>query len=192
MPQFATVALLFASLFASAAHADARDEVIAAFDTALAKRAYHVTMVTQVRGKPYETRTAVQLPGSFHMRNPDSETIVLPGGSWMRTGNEWMRLPMDMSRLVQNVTFEAMKDGERYVQDVQATGEETIDGCVSKGYRYVADGKFMGFKARSTVELSVCGDTGLPIRLISTDAKGRNRTELRYDFVTPVDIRAPG
>jgi hypothetical protein len=179
-------------LLAGAAHAEPRDEVIAAFDAALAKQTYHVTMTSEVRGKPFETHTAVKLPASFHMKNPESETIVLPSGSWMRTGDDWMRLPMDMSRMVKNITFQAMKDGEQYVQDVQATGEETIDGCASKNYRYRTEGKVMGFKAKSTVDLSVCQHTGLPIRLISTDAKGKNSTQLRYDFVTPVEIHAPG
>lgn len=183
---------LATALAAGTASADPRSDVIAAFDAALAKEAYHVEMTSDVRGKPFVTHTAVELPASFHMKNPDSETIVLPRGSWMRTGSdEWMRLPMDMSGIVRNMTFAAMKDGERYVQDVTATGDEMIDGCASKNYRYRTEGKVMGFKAKSTVDLSVCQDTGLPIRLISVDAKGKNRTELRYDFVTPVEIQAP-
>lgn len=192
MKSTSLVLLLCGACIAAPASADPRAEVVAAFDAAIAKQAYHVTMTSQVRGKPYETHTAVQLPASFHMRTPDSETVILPGGSWMRTGgDDWMRLPMDMSNMVKNITFQAMKDGERYVQDVTAEGEETIDGCASKNYRYRTEGKVMGFKAKSTVDLSVCQDTGLPIRVISTDAKGKNRTELRYDFDTPVEIRAP-
>lgn len=192
MKPAASVALLLASLVSTRASADPRDEVIAAFNAALAKQAYHVTTITQVRGKDYESHAAVQLPGSFHMTTPDSETIVMPRGSWMKMDGEWMKLPMDMSKMVQNLTFEAMKNGERFVQDVEATGSETIGGCAAQNYRYRTEGKVMGFKADSTVDLSVCGDTGLPVRLISTDAKGKSRTELRYDFDTPVEIRAPG
>ena len=187
----ATASLLLFALFPPLAHADPRADVISAFDAALEKSAYHVTTLTQVRGKPYETRAAVQLPGSFHMTSPDQETIVLPRGSWMKMDGNWMKLPMDMSKMVQNLTFEAMKNGEKYVQDVQVTGAETIDGCASQNYAYKTEGSVMGFKAKSNVVLSVCGDTGLPIRLVSTDPKGKSRTELRYDFVTPVEIHAP-
>ena len=192
MKPAACAVLLFASLAATQAHADPRDEVIAAFNAALAKETYHVTTITQVRGKDYESHAAVQLPGSFHMTTPDSETIVMPRGSWMKMDGNWMKLPMDMSKMVQNLTFEAMKNGEQYVQDVEATGSETVDGCAAKNYRYRTEGKVMGFKANSLVDLSVCQDTGLPVRLISTDAKGKSRSELRYDFVTPVEIHAPG
>lgn len=192
MKPAASAALLLASLVSTQASADPRAEVIAAFDAALAKQAYHVTTITQVRGKDYESHAAVQLPGTFHMTSPDSETIVMPRGSWMKMDGDWMKLPMDMSKMVQNLTFEAMKNGERYVQDVEATGSDTVEGCAARNYRYRTGGKIMGFKADSTVDLSVCEDTGLPVRLISTDAKGKSRTELRYDFVTPVEIHAPG
>lgn len=192
MKPVASITVLLGMFLSFQASADPRAEVIAAFDAALAKQAYHVTTVTQVRGKDYESRVAVQLPGSFHMTSPDSETIVLPRGSWMKMNGEWMKLPMDMSKMVQNLTFEAMKNGEKYVQDVEATGSETVEGCAARNYRYRTEGKVMGFKADSTVDLSVCEDTGLPVRLISTDAKGKSRTELRYDFSTPVEIRAPG
>ena len=192
MKPAASVALLLATFLSTQASADPRDDVIAAFNAALAKQAYHVTTITQVRGKDYESHAAVQLPGSFHMTTPDSETIVMPRGSWMKMDGNWMKLPMDMSRMVENLTFEAMKNGEQYVQEVEATGSETIDGCAAQNYRYRTRGKVMGFKADSTVDLSVCQDTGLPIRLISTDAKGKSRSELRYDFNTPVEIHAPG
>lgn len=192
MKSAASASLLCLSLVSTAVLADPRDEVIAAFDAALAKQAYHVTTITQVRGKDYATRVAVELPGSFHMTSPDSETIVLPRGTWMKMNGEWMKLPMDMSKMVRNLTFEAMKNGERYVQEVEATGSESVLGCDSRNYRYRTDGEVMGFKAKSTVDLSVCGETGLPIRLISTDAKGKSRTELQYDFTTPVSIQAPG
>lgn len=186
-----TATLLLASMLSTSASADPRAEVVAAFEAALAKQAFHVTTVTQVRGKDYESRAAVQLPGTFHMTSPDSETIVMPEGSWMKMNGEWMKLPMDMSKMVQNLTFEAMRNAEQYVQDVEARGSETVAGCDAKNYRYRTRGKVMGFKADSIVDLSVCEDTGLPVRVISTDAKGKSRTELRYDFATPVTIRAP-
>lgn len=187
-----SLALACAMLAPTHARADARDEVIAAFDTAMAQKTYHVTMTSQVRGKPYETRTAVELPATFHMTTPDSETVITPRGSWMRTGgDEWMRMPMDMSGMVKNISFEAMKGGPDMLRDVQATGDSSDAGCDANDYSYRTQGKVMGFKANSTVQLSVCKDTGLPAKLVTTDAKGKNSTTLRYDFTTPVEIRAP-
>lgn len=176
---------------AAAAHADLDDAVFAAFDAMNEKKTYRVTTITQEHGKFIETWTAVKLPDTFHIESPNSETIVTSSDTWKRTDGEWIWLPVDASAMFKNYIFEAMNRGPDTLKDVQAIGDETLLGCVARKYRYRAEAEFMGSIVESTQELFVCRNTGLPIRVVITDATGEYRGESRYDFETPVSIQAP-
>lgn len=179
------------ALCAGDARADARAEVLAAFEKAQAHKSYRVVSTTELEGKPVVTTIDVQLPASFHMKNPDTEMIVLPGATWMNQGGQWMRLPMDMSGMVKNMTLQAMREGADLVKSVEETGQETVEGCASSLYKYRTEGRVMGIDATADVQLAVCDSTGLPVRAISEDAKGRGRTVITYDYEAAVDIRPP-
>jgi outer membrane lipoprotein-sorting protein len=181
-------ALLLSGL-ATQAHADARAEVLAAFEAAMAKKSYRAVAVSEVGGKRTESVIQMQMPSSFHLKTEGSEVIVLPGGTWMNAGGQWMKLPMDMSKMIEGISLEAMKEGANLVKDVRELGSETIDGCDATNYAYRTDGRVMGFDASADVELAVCD--GLPLRVTSVDAKGKSRTTISYDYETPVVIRAP-
>lgn len=174
-----------------AAFADARGEVFAAFDAAMAKSSYRAVSVSEYKGRTTESVIQVQPPGSFHMKSPDTEVIVLPAGTWMNAGGQWMKMPMDMSKMLQGISLQAMKDGASLVQDVQELPAASIDGCTTSNYAYRTSGKVLGIRADADVELSVCDDNGLPVRLVSTDPKRKSRTTITYDYDAPVDIRAP-
>jgi hypothetical protein len=180
---------LGACALAFEAHADARADLLAAYEKAMAETSYRVVTTSQLKGKPVQTTIDVQLPASFHMKNPDVEMIVLPGATWMNQGGQWMKMPMDMSAMVKGMTLQAMKDGADLIKDVRATGTETIDGCESTTYAYRTEGKIMGVDANADVEVSICETTGLPVRAVSSD--GKTRTEIAYDYETKVEIRPP-
>lgn len=188
---FDYLALAALALLPGVALADARADVLAAFDAAMARSSYRAVSVSQVKGRDYPTTIDVQLPGSFHMTTPDTEMIILPGGTWMKAGGQWTKFPMDMSKTVQAITVAAMKEGASALQDVQQAGSETINGCDTDIYTYRVDGKFMGIRSNADVQLFVCGDSGLPVRVVSSDARGKSRTVIDYDFETQVAIRAP-
>ena len=171
------------------AQADARADLLAAYEKAMAETSYRVVTTSQLKGKPVQTTIDVQLPASFHMRNPEVEMIVLPGATWMKQGGQWMKMPMDMSAMVKNMTLQAMKDGMNLIKDVRETGTTTIDGCESTTYAYRTEGKIMGVEANADLEVSICESTGLPVRAVSND--GNTRTEIAYDYETEVDIRPP-
>jgi hypothetical protein len=177
-----------AALFAADARADARADVFAAFEKAMARQSYRTVATTDTGGRSITTTIDVQLPASFHMKNPDVEVIVLPGATWMNQGGQWMKLPMDMSAMVKNMTVQAMKESAGLVQDVTEEGSETIDGCDATLYRYRTAGKVMGIQADADVQLAICD--GLPVRAITSD-KGKNRTVVSYDYDAKVDIKAP-
>jgi hypothetical protein len=176
---------------AGQACADARSDVLAAFDAAMEKKSYRATSTVEAKGRSTRTVIDVRLPASFHMRSPDTEMIILPGTSWMNSGGQWMKLPMDMSKTVQGLTLSAMKEGANLVRDVKELEPETVAGCAATRYGYRTEGRIMGVDVAADVELAVCDDTGLPVRLVSVDPKGKSRTVIDYDYDTPVDIRAP-
>ena len=176
---------------ATQAHADPRAEVFASFDKAQAQASYRAVSSVEVKGKTMQSTIDVQLPGSFHMKSPEAEVIVLPGGSWMYQGGQWMKLPMDMSQMVKGMTLAAIRDGANTVKDVVKLDSETVEGCMADSYSYRSQGKIMGMDAAADVQLWVCQDSGLPIRFVSVDLKGQGRTTVVYDYDAAVDIRAP-
>ena len=185
--------LIAAGLLGASTHAlaDARDEVMAAFEATMAKKSYRAISVSEYKGRSMQSVIQVQLPGSFHIKSDESEVIVLPAGTWMNAGGQWMKLPMDMSKMIQGVSLQAMKDGASLVQSVSELPDSVIEGCAASNYAYSTSGKVMGIQADADVELSICDETGLPIRVVSADPKGKTRTTITYDYEAPVEIRAP-
>ena len=83
-----TIALALA--VAGPAQADPRADVMSAFEKAMAQTSYRAQSTTDVGGQPQTSTIDVQTPDRFHMRGPGSEVIVLPAGSWMNQGGQWM------------------------------------------------------------------------------------------------------
>ena len=184
------LAVALAAVGAGPVHADARSEVLAAFEKAMQRASYRVVSNTTSGGREMRSTIDVQLPASFHMKNPDTEVIVLPGATWMNQGGQWMKLPMDMSSMLKGMTLKAMREGADALQDVRVLGNETIDGCEATNYAYRAEGKVMGVQTDADLQVAVCGDSGLPVRAVSDDGKG-NRTVIEYDYEAEIDIRPP-
>lgn len=184
--------IAFAGLGADVAHADPRDEVVAAWQKTLDKGSYRLRMETESRGRTTLQEMDVQLPASFHMRSPESEMILLPQGTWMRVDGRWMQMPMNMARMVEAYSADAIEEGKRGLSEVERIGEGMVEGCDAISYRYTTQGKFMGIESHSTTEMAVCKDTGLPRQLVSTSGKRRKDTvRIIYDFETAIDIRPP-
>lgn len=176
-------------LVAAQAHADARGDVIAAYDKAFAKGRYIATVTGDSRGKQQRTTVRVQLPDSFHIIVDANETIVLPGATYMKMGAQWMQLPIDMSQMVKNVSMDAYKNGANSVQDVREIGSRNVAGCDSTLYAYHVDGKAMGLRSEADVELAVCNSSGLPVQAVSIGKKDRSTVDFDYD--TPFEIMRP-
>jgi hypothetical protein len=167
--------------------------VIAAWEKAMAKGSYRMHIHSEVRGKPYTTQMDIEFPSSFHMRTPDSEMVMLPEGTWIQAGGQWMRSPVNMSRQVEGYTAEALEEGKRSLGSVERIGEDTVEGCLATRYRYSQSGRFMGFKNDADVEIAVCNDSGLPreVRSVSGSKRRPETTRIVYDFEADIRIRAP-
>ncbi len=176
-------------LAATQAHADAKGDVLAAYEKAYAKGRYIATMTGESRGKQQRSTVRVQLPDRFHIIVDENETIVLPGAAYMKMGAQWMQLPMDMSQMVKNVSMDAYKNGVDMVQEVREIGSRNVAGCDSALYAYRVDGKAMGMRSEADVELAVCKASGLPVQVVSSEKK--NRSTVDFDYDTPFEIKRP-
>lgn len=183
--------LLAGALAAGPALADARQEVVDAFTKAFSRGEYIAVITTDVKGRPYVMRMQVEWPNKFHMKNPDTEMVILPQGTWMNAAGRWMKVPMDMSKMIEGYSKEAVDQGLQGMVDVRETGSEDINGCTAKVYQYTATGQFMGVKNKSDVEVAVCGDSGYPVRLKTLEKGSGEAVSISYDFDANVDIRAP-
>jgi len=176
-------------LAANEANADAKADLLSAFDKAYAKGEYIANVVTNTGKKNLTSTIKVKLPGSFHISSEGSETIVLPSGTWVNAGGQWMQLPINMSQMVQNVSIEAYKTGASMVQEVREVGSRNVAGCDSKIYAYRASGKVMGMRSDADMEVAVCQSNGLPVQTVSVEKK--TTSTITFDYDTPFEIRRP-
>ena len=191
MKQLAMVVALLAALGAGTAHADPRAEVVDAFEKAMDDGSYRMLMDASQGGRTVRSEMSVQLPNRFHMKNEGGEFIVLPAGTWMNAGGQWMKMPMNMSQMIEGFGAEAIEKAMASIQEVEYVGEAEAEDCGSKHYRYRAAGEFMGVKSDTETEVWICQDNGLPVRMVSNERGKADKVTIVYDWKTPVDIQAP-
>jgi hypothetical protein len=180
--------VLASAALPAVATADDRALLIDAFTKAMARGSYAMQIETEVKGRPYRTEMKVSYPDRYHMRSPDTEIIILPQGTWMNAGGQWMKVPMNMSQMIAGYSKEAMQQGMASISEVRREGSEAIDGCTADLYRYRTSGEFMGVKQASTQVAAICRDTGLPLRLVT---EGKSAVTIHYDFSSEVRIAPP-
>ncbi len=179
-----------AACVSGAAHADARDEVMQAFRSAMADGSYRMSIEVDNRRGPVKTQLDVQMPDRFHMKSAEAEFVIVPGGTWINAGGRWMRVPVDMSAQMQGFRIQDLEQAGE-LSDVQKLGREDVGGCASDLYRYRATSQYAGRKHDADIELAVCSTSGKPVRVRSTPTAKGDPITILYDFETPIDIKAP-
>lgn len=176
---------------ASAALADPQAEVESTFRKVMADKSYNAVITSEAKRRTTVIHMLVQLPDRFHMKTEGMEVIILPEGTWMNASGQWMRSPVNMSQMIAGYTGEAMEKGIGSIGKVEYVGEEDVQGCTSKNYRYSQSGEFMGMKSQGESLLSICQSNGKPVRIVSKEAGKSDSVTITYDWDTPVNIRAP-
>ena len=189
MKRACLLALAMLASLPTVVFADAKQDVADAFTKAMAKGRF----ITRMDGDNgvLAMQMRVVLPNRFHMTTPDTEMVILPQGTWMKAEGEWMQFPMDMSKMIEGYSQKNIDQGMDALTDVREIGSETVDGCDSTIYSYRTSGKFMGVESNSAAQVAICGSTGLPVRVVSLDKKGKPEATLYYDFSTDFEISAP-
>jgi outer membrane lipoprotein-sorting protein len=183
-------ATLAALCFAAPASADPKQELADAFRKAMANGSFISVINTEGRRATQVEMRAI-LPDRFHMKTPDTEMIILPNGTWMNANGQWMQFPMNMSKMIEGYSARAVDEGMASLRDVRVIGTDTVEGCESTVYAYRTEGKFMGVESKSDAEAAVCGSTGMPVRVVTRDRKGKTEATITYDFTSKFEIRAP-
>lgn len=175
----------------TSAFADSRQEVEDAFRQVLSDKSYNATITTQEKRRNVTIRMKVELPDRFHMKTDDVEIIVLPEGTWMNASGQWMRSPVNMSQMIAGYTGEAMEKGIGSIGQVEYVGDEKVEGCDSRNYRYAQSGEFMGMRSNGEALVSICQSNGKPVRIVSSEKGKAESVTIVYDWETPVNIQPP-
>jgi outer membrane lipoprotein-sorting protein len=191
------VAALLALAAATPVHADPKADIMAAHGKMMEKGRFRMTGTSVAGDQTTRMESAVVWPDRYHMKMDGAgginEIIVIPGETWMKQGGSWMKLPMDMSAMIQSLTPEAMRKSFEGMTNVRELGSESIGGRDAVGYAYDSKVEIMGITSTSSVRLWVDEDTGLPLRQeIDGKAMGvSSKTVQDYVFDPAVEVRAP-
>lgn len=194
--QALVIALVLALGAAPAFADDARAELIASWSKMIAAKdlAYRANMATtDKKGRTYKSTMLIQWPNRFHVKNPDMEMIILPQGTWMNAGGNWMKMPVDMSKVIQQFTPEATKASMDGLTSVRSLGKAEVNGKACDRYEYDFDSKVMGVRSTGTATIALDAATGYPVRLETTgEAMGqKSTTVIDYEYDPGIRIVAP-
>jgi hypothetical protein len=185
--------LLTALCLTSNVFADAKSELMAAYDKTMAVKAFRATSNIVTGKHQMKSVAEVVWPDRFHITTDDVETIVLPGASYMKQGGKWMKLPMDMSMMTKQFSADAMKKNAEAMTNIKAEGVGNYAGEVCNKYSFDVSMKIMGVQSDSHQVSCVSNKTGLVIH-ISSDGKAMGKSthsEVDYVYDSTIEIKAP-
>lgn len=174
----------------------ARAELIGLWEKMTQRKdlAFRVTSVTTTKkGKPLRSTMQVRWPNQFHMKTDDSEMVILPSGTWMNAGGRWMKIPVDMQKIVAQYTPEMTRKSIEGTRNVQFVGLDTVNGKPVKVYTYDFNVEVMGINSSGTSKIFLSVVDGYPLRVESTGkAMGKESTTVAdYEYDDSIRISAP-
>ncbi len=187
------LSLVFSGAASADATADLKAKLLKAYDGMVEKGRFRIASEVTSGKKTYHNRVDVEWPASYHMRNDQSEFIILPGATYMNQGGQWMKLPMDMSKMIQAMTPEAMKQGFANLSNVKDLGAGDVNGQAAHIYEYDTSGEVMGIHAESRVKVWLSDADGLVLRQeVNGKAMGQaSVTVSTYEYDASIRIKAP-
>lgn len=192
-----SVAVLVAFAFALPVLAGPKEDIMASHQKLVERGKFRMTSVTQGGRESTRTEAMVEWPDRYHVKvdaaGQKNEMIIVPGGTWMKQGDQWIKFPMDMGAMIKSMTPEAMKKAYEGMANVREIGASEVGGRAATGYAYDSKVTMMGITSTSSVKLWIDDDTGLPLKQeIEGKAMGTASTTVQvYDYDTPVAVRAP-
>jgi hypothetical protein len=175
---------------------DARAELIGSWQKMTAQRdlAFRVTSTIDMgKRAPMKSLTKVRWPNRFHMKNDQSEMVILPAGTWMKLDGNWMKMPIDMQKAVAQFTPEVTRQSMEMMQNVRFVGLDNVGVQPVKVYTYDFDGKIMGIRSSGTSKVFLSVASGYPLRIETTGkAMGKTSTTINeYEYDDSIRIESP-
>lgn len=178
------VALSGFALVSAAAHAaDARDDVFKAYQKLMASR-FAVDIDTTGESGTMKSHGEYDTVDRIHFKNDKMEMIVLPEGTWMKTGKDWMQPPMDMSGMVKQFVPKSIDDLRAMTKNAADQGAATWNGQSVHAYSYDVDTTVMGIHVTSTNKIFLNGAGQIVHAESNGEAMGRKShttQDIRYD-----------
>ncbi len=175
---------------------DARAELISSWQKMTARKdlSFRATSTTTTKkGKATDMTMTVQWPDRFHMKNDQTEMIIVPGGTWMNSDGQWMKLPIDMQKAIAQYTPEMMRASMDSLQNVRFVGLDSVKGVPVKVYTYDFDTAVMGIKSTGSSKIFLSVASGYPLRM-ETQGKAmrvESSTIVEYEYDDSIRISAP-
>jgi len=188
--------LLIAAVPVRADDAGARAELIGLWQKMTERRdlAFRVrTTSTLGKGEPMASTMETRWPDRFHMKSDQSEMIILPSGTWMNANGNWMKMPIDMQKMIAQFTPEMMKKSMEGTTNVRFVGIDAVKGEPVKVYTYDFNVEVMGFKSSGNAKIFLRVADGYPLRMESQGkAMGKQTTTVaEYEYDDSIRINAP-
>lgn len=179
----AAASLAGLALAAGAYASDATDAVFDAYQKLLGtKFAADVTVVSG--GATTKAHSEYDTVQRVHMKTDRMEMIVLPEGTWVRTGGDWTQPPIDMSGMVKQFLPQSVDDLRAMVRGAADAGTSTWNGRPVHLYTYDVDTTVMGIHVTSSNRLFVDGSGKIVHAESSGEAMGKKSQtsqEITYD-----------
>jgi hypothetical protein len=181
--------LLFASTAASAA--DARDEVFKAYQKMMGSK-FTIDITTTTGSDTLKSHGDYDTVDRIHFKSDKMEMIVLPEGTWMRTGKDWTKPPIDMSGMVKQFVPKSVDDMKAVTKTAADDGMTTWNGAPVHAYTYSVDTTMMGIHVTSTNKIFV--DASGRIVHVESDGEAMGRKshtmqDVKYD--DSIKVNAP-
>lgn len=150
---------VLASLCSLTASAAPLDPVIAAYQKMSTAHFRSDTTSTDEKGTVNTSKAEFETLDRIHLTSPRVEIIMLPEGTWMRTGGAWNKPPIDMSGMIKSYR-PLGEDALRSAKNVTDNGMTTFQGQPAHSWTYDVDMAVMGIHANShiTTYLSPAGE----------------------------------
>jgi hypothetical protein len=171
--------------------ADARDDVFKAYQKLMASR-FAVDINTTGDSGAMQSHGDYDTVERIHFRNDKMEMIVVPEGTWMKTGKDWTQPPMDLGGMVKQFVPKSIEDLRASTKNAADLGAATWNGQSVHAYSYDVDTTIMGIHVTSTNKIFV--NAGGQIVHAESDGQAMGRKshttqDIRYD--DSIRVNAP-
>jgi hypothetical protein len=173
----------FVFVIEAAAAADAREDVFRAYQKMMDSR--FAVDITAVSGSDtIRSHGDYDTVERIHFKNDKMEMIVIPEGTWMRTGNEWMKPPVDVSGMVKQFIPKSVDDMRAATKSASDNGMTTWNGAPAHALTYDVDTTIMGIHVVSTNKIYLSAAGQIVHAESDGEAMGRKShtiQDIRYD-----------
>jgi hypothetical protein len=183
--RFALTLSLFGLVLATAATGatDAREDVFKVYQKMMGAR-FSVDITTVSGNDTMKSHGDYDTVERIHFKNDKMEMIVLPEGTWMRTGKDWSKPPVDMGGMVKQFIPKSIEEMRAATKSATDDGMSTWNGQPVHVYSYRVDTTMMGIHVTSTNNIYVNAAGQIVHAESDGEAVGRKShttQDIRYD-----------